>query len=388
MVGPFGLRPKGTMGVRALPLAEALARRGHTVGLFIPPWSYPSDAGKVWQEDRVRIENTPIARRALIAPRLVGRVRTWSPDIIHFFKPKAYSGLAAWMFWYLRRIGIGKARLVLDTDDWEGAGGWNELENYSGVQKAFFSWQEQWGLRHCDALTVASRALETMVWSLGVPPARVHYLPYGLTPFANRAQDARSTVRQDLGLGDAPVILLYTRFFEFRVERLVDIFERVRQLVPAVHLLVVGKGLYGEEEYLREFAQARNLAANVTNVGWVEPERLPGYFAAADVAIYPFDDTLINRTKCIVKLGDLLSAGVPVVAEAVGQNREYISHNESGLLVSPGGIEEFACATARLLQDAELRAQLGANAAARMARDYSWDRLCEVAERAYGFTPR
>ncbi|MGB8646637.1 MAG: glycosyltransferase family 4 protein [Anaerolineae bacterium] len=384
MVGPFGLRPKGTMAVRALPLAQALTRRGHTVGLFVPPWSYPADAGRMWDEDGVRIDNTAISPRTLITPRLVQRVRGWSPDVIHFFKPKAYSGLAAWLLWYLRRAGIGRARLVLDTDDWEGAGGWNDLENYSALQKVFFAWQEQWGLRHCDALTVASRALETIAWSLGIPRARVHYLPYGLTPFATRAGDARATVRAELGLSDAPLALLYTRFFEFRVERLVEIFARIRQLAPGAHLLVVGKGLFGEEEKLRALAESRALAAHITNVGWVEADRLPGYFAAADVAIYPFDDTLVNRTKCIVKLGDLLAAGVPVVAEAVGQNQEYIAHNESGILTSPGGVEEFACAAARLLQDAERRARLGRNAAARMARDYNWDRLCQVAETAYG----
>jgi len=31
------------------------------------------------------------------------------------------------------------------------------------------------------------------------------------------------------------------------------------------------------------------------------------------VALYPFDDNLINRTKCPVKLTDLLYAGIPVV---------------------------------------------------------------------------
>ena len=33
MIGSFGLAPKGTIAVRALPLARALARRGHTVTL-------------------------------------------------------------------------------------------------------------------------------------------------------------------------------------------------------------------------------------------------------------------------------------------------------------------------------------------------------------------
>ncbi len=387
MVGPFGLRPKGTMAVRALPLAKGLAARGHTVGLFIPPWSFPADAGKVWEEDGVRIENMAIAPRALIAPRLVHRVRAWSPDVIHFFKPKAYSGLAAWLLWYMRRVGAGKARFVLDTDDWEGAGGWNELEKYSTTQKAVFGWQEQWGLTHCDALTVGSRALETIAWSHGIPRSRVHYLPYGLNPFATRDWDARARVRAELGLSDVPIVFLYTRFFEFTIQRLLEIFARIRQLSPAAHLLVVGKGLYGEEDKLRALAAEQGLAGQITNVGWVKTEKLPGYFAAADVAIYPFDDTLINRTKCIVKLGDLLAAGMPVVAEAVGQCQEYIAHNESGILVPPGGVEELACATARLLQDEGLRSRLGANAAARMARENDWDRLCEVAETAYGRPP-
>ena len=34
MIGPFGLGPKGTMRMRALPMAQALAARGHEVVLL------------------------------------------------------------------------------------------------------------------------------------------------------------------------------------------------------------------------------------------------------------------------------------------------------------------------------------------------------------------
>jgi hypothetical protein len=166
MIGPFGVKPKGTMAVRALPLAKALARRGHQVALFLPPWSYPVDAGRMWEEENVRVENVAITPRFMIAPRLVARALGWHPDVIHCFKPKAYAGLAAWLLWQMRRVGATRARLVIDEDDWEGAGGWNEIENYTWLQRSFFAWQEQWGLKHCDAVTVASRGLETIVWSL------------------------------------------------------------------------------------------------------------------------------------------------------------------------------------------------------------------------------
>ena len=371
------------MAVRALPLAQALVKRGHQVAMFLPPWSYPADAGKVWDEGGVRVENVAISPRGLIAPRLVARVCAYKPDVVHLFKPKAYAGLAQWKLWQLRRLELTHARLVLDADDWEGAGGWNEIENYSWAMKRFFAWQEQWGLTHCDAVTVASRGLETIVWSLGRNPREVHYLPYSLTPFAAMEPGARDIVRAEHGLDDDSVILLYTRFFEFRVERLVQIFARIVEQVPNARLLVVGKGLFGEEEKLLTLAAKCGLRSRIAYTGWVESARLPGYFAAVDMAIYPFDDTLINRCKCIVKLGDLLAAGVPVVAEAVGQNKEYISHNETGLLVPPGGVEEFAGAAARLLRDADLRTRLGTSAAATMARDYNSTRIAQVAEAAY-----
>ena len=148
-----------------------------------------------------------------------------------------------------------------------------------------------------------------------------------------------------------PVILLYTRFFEFAVERVVDIFQRVLTEIPQARLLVVGRGFFGEEERLKELMREAGIAERLVYVDWVEPEELPAYFAAADVAIYPYDDILINRTKCSVKLIDLMAAGVPVVADDVGQNREYIVHGVSGLLVPAGETNTFAASVVRLLRD-------------------------------------
>ncbi|MBI4673678.1 MAG: glycosyltransferase family 4 protein [Chloroflexi bacterium] len=382
MVGPFGLKPKGTMAVRALPLAKVLKERGHCVALFLPPWSYPQDAGRVYDEEGVRVENVAVAPRAQIPLRLVSRVRAFQPEVVHVFKPKAYAGVTQWLLWQMRRVGLTKARLVLDTDDWEGAGGWNDLEAYSWVQKKFFAWQEQWGLTHADAVTVASRALETIVWSLGAPRARVMYVPNGVNSLPPRGE-SRHAVRVELGLENAPTLLLYTRFFEYDLARLAETITRVLTPLPNAKLLLVGKGLFGEETQFLEMARVRGWRERVVNAGWVEMARLRGLFAAGDVALYPFDDTLVNRCKCPVKLIDLLAAGVPVVGEAVGQIREYISDGETGLLVAPGDVDEFARRVIDLLGDAETRARLGAGAAAAMARDYAWENLAERVERAY-----
>ncbi len=382
LVGPFGLKPKGTMAVRALPLARALAARGHTVAMFLPPWSYPSDAGRAYDDAGVHIENVAIAPRAFIPLRLVARVRAFQPDAAHIFKPKAYAGMTQWLLWQMRRVGLCRARLVLDTDDWEGAGGWNDRENYSWAQKKFFAWQERWGLTHADAVTVASRALETIAWSLGAPRERVVYLPNGVNPLPARAM-TRAAARAQYGLENARVLLLYTRFFEYDLARVADVLTRVFAELPDAKLLLVGKGLFGEEKQFLEMAAARGWRERVADAGWVEPHQLRGLWAAADAALYPFDDTLLNRAKCPVKLIDLLAAGVPVVGEAVGQLREYIQNDETGILVAPDDADAFARNLILLLQDAARRTRLGTQAAAAMARAYAWTNLAARAERAY-----
>ena len=383
MIGPFGLRPKGTMSVRALPLAKALAALGHQVTLLLPPWSWPKDSGRQWTEDGVTVENValppgiPLLWHLLLAGRLVRRALVLRPDVIHCFKPKAYAGLASWALWWLRRLGLTHARLVVDSDDWEGFGGWNDLEPYSWPQKRFFAWQEKWGLRHNDALTVASRTLQSIAWSLNVPPERVWYVPNGVGEW----QMANGEWRKNQGEGKT--VLLYTRFFEFELDRVVAVFRRIHEARPGVRFLVGGKGLFGEETRFLELCRAVGLTEAVEYVGWVETDVLPDYLARADVAVYPFDDTLVNRAKCAVKLLDLMAAGVPVVAEAVGQNTVTVEHGVSGLLVPPGDGTAFAAAVIRLLDDPDLRKQLGHGAQCRIRDRFTWERLAARVECVY-----
>ena len=131
-VGPFAMQPKRTMAVRALPLAKALAARGHQVLVLLPPWDAPLNAGKDWMEDSVRVRNVrlppsvPLVHHLLLTRRLLRAALRHRPDVIHCFKPKSYAGLTAWAVWQAKRLGWTRARLVVDADDWEGTGGWNE----------------------------------------------------------------------------------------------------------------------------------------------------------------------------------------------------------------------------------------------------------------------
>jgi hypothetical protein len=125
MVGPFGFHPNKTMRSRAFQMARQLVCRGHEVKMVMPPWQTPEEAGRSWTEEGVEIRYVPLqGGLPTITRRVIQETNAWQPDVVHTFKPKAYSGLAAWWLWHFRRRQI---RLVTDSDDWEGWGGWNDL---------------------------------------------------------------------------------------------------------------------------------------------------------------------------------------------------------------------------------------------------------------------
>lgn len=385
LLAPFATHPKGTTRARVLPLAEALAGRGHRVTVIIPPWDNPAEAGRAETRGGARLRWLALPRFAR-APRLSWRMARAAlrerPDVVHVFKPKAHAGLA--LYW-LRLIAPAVPR-VLDSDDWEGRGGWNEVNPYSAPQKAFFQWQETYLPRRCaHAVTVASRTLETQAWGLGLDPGRVFYVPNGAghARYDGWSSAAPFAARTRLGLGGHPVVLLYTRFAEFAVGRVAEVMARVVSQVPEARLLVVGRGFFGEEERLRQEMAGRGLEGHLADAGWVEEGELPSYLAAGDVAYFPLDDRLINRAKCSVKLLELMVAGRAIVADAVGENREMIEHRVSGLLTPPGDLTTQAAAIVALLRNPPVRHSLGEAAQRRVWQEYDWDRLAGRVEAAY-----
>jgi glycosyltransferase involved in cell wall biosynthesis len=379
MLAPFGIRPKGTLLARMLPLAQALQRRGHEVTISAPPVHNPQDAGSRTSYAGVVVAHTarptlPGAAGVLQQVQsLLHSVLAQHPDILHLFKPKGYSGLAALLAQAVRP-GLP---LVVDTDDWEGRGGWNDLLPYPRAARALFAWQEHDLPRRARAVTVASRTLQTQVWGAGVPPERVFYLPNGITPGSN--PPACRPRHSSNGPG---TLLLYTRFWEFDVRDLVEALVALAQAVPGIRLLVIGQGEQGEEQTLLRLAQRAGVRAALDYRGWVQPPDIPPLLALADVAIVPMDDTLINRARCSAKLLELLAAGLPVVAAQVGQVAEYIRHGSNGLLVPPGNPAALAQTTRDLLADRARQQQL-AEQAQRSVAAFAWDRLITSAEHAY-----
>jgi glycosyltransferase involved in cell wall biosynthesis len=389
MIGPFAWAPKGTVSARAFFIGRALVERGHRVTILMPPYNNPAHAGWEWSRDGVRLVNMPMpswgdsVRARLTVPlAMARRANRLKPDLVHVFKPLGYAGLAGMhlrLFW-------PRLPLVLDSDDWEGRGGWADVNPYPRLWRWFFAWQEGWLARRADVVTVASRTLQTQMWGFGLAPERVFYLPNGPDRlFRARRQvppEAQRQLRRKLGVEDAPLALYIGHVsYGSEVNLVLEALPMVAEAIPEIRIAVIGSG--DGLPALQEQAQRAGLAERVIFAGWVDHQQTPVYLAAADLALYPYRDTLINRAKSPSKITAYMAMGKPIVAGAVGGIVEYLEGGRAGLLVEPGDARAFAEGMIALLRDPARAAELGRRAERRIWARYDWARQVTRVEEAY-----
>ncbi|MDW8350368.1 MAG: glycosyltransferase family 4 protein [Anaerolineae bacterium] len=390
-LAPFAFSPKATVSARILPMATALARRGHTVTVLIPPYDNPADGGKRWQREGVRLENVWSAGQsrpgfglyAQLARRLAERARELKPDVVHVFKPVGVAALAMWLL--NRRPAADNGRLILDNDDWEGRGGWLDVNAYPLAQKLFMQWQERWALGAASCVTCASPVLVERTRRFRTtrrqPADDVFLLPNGPDE-ALRAQVARAQVKREAlraAFGWRQPIAIYAGTIPRNHD--LDIAVHALRRAPDVRWVIVATG--DGIPSLRRAIAAAGIAERVEWHGFMSHAQLIERLVAADIALYPYRDTNINRAKCSGKVMDYMVCGKAMIVSDVGMNRVYLEHERSGLLTPPGDVEAFYAALKRLLDDPAFADRIGRAAQERIWARFGWAERIGELERIY-----
>jgi glycosyltransferase involved in cell wall biosynthesis len=381
-VAPFGVCRRGTTGARVIPLAAALAARGHRVRVVVPDWDCPSHAGRrylVGAADVVHL-GSPRAATHVLTARLLRRTYRAAladePDVVHCFKPIGYSGAVA-----LLARGIGRRRgwrglLAVDTDDLEGREGWATLAARPRWQALVLDWQERAALTAADLVTAASSDLvrRATAWR-GDHAVSPHYLPNGVDLAPGSAPPSSAS-----GFAGPAHLLIYTRFNEFGPRRGAEMVAAILARVPTVRLVVVGDGPTGLKRQFFDQLAMYGLTERVTDCGLLRGQAIEQVLAQDSVALWLFDTTPVNVARSPVKLLELMASGRPVVAEAVGEVPALAA--DGARLVGPGDQQALIEAAVQLLENHAQREVLGRHARDRAA-GLCWTRRAADLEAHY-----
>jgi glycosyltransferase involved in cell wall biosynthesis len=232
-------------------------------------------------------------------------------------------------------------------------------------------------LKTAAAIIAVSGYVRSRIVRLGVDPDKVHVVHNGmLAQFPESLDRADLTLRRAHGIPDhASVLLTVARYARNkRHDVVVGALARLVRRKKNVHLLLVGEALGPGAQILmdelRRQVSKRRLEDRVHFLGFRFDMREA--YAAADVIAFPSEDDPFPRA-----LLEGMAAQVPIVAARSGGTPEMLTHGDSGLLVAPGDVVAFADALERILDEADLRANMVANAFGRCFGEFSAIRCAE-----------
>jgi D-inositol-3-phosphate glycosyltransferase len=226
-----------------------------------------------------------------------------------------------------------------------------------------------------------------LVWRFGTPAEKVCTIPPGVDLDLFQPRD-RTASRAELGIApDERVILFVGRIDPIKgIDTLLDavaILAADDDLQPKPTVLLVGGDLdaagepIGPLTTVREAARALGVAERFRFLGSQPQNRLPVFYAAADVVVVP------SRYESFGLVAvEALACGAPVVASRAGGLKFTIDEGVGGLLVPPQSAPALASALGMVLTDEALRANLAAGARPSVER-FAWPTVAAAIEHVY-----
>lgn len=323
-------------------VSDAMARRGHEVDVHV---AGVKQSRRDQLPSRVVVHRHREIARALsmpLAPGLVREVRTLAADVLHVHLPNPIGEIG---------VVLNHGPAVVATFHAQ-LGKQRMLEPFYGPLRNAI-------LERAAAVIVSGDAMATAPELTGVTE-KVRVLPFGVSPRMIRS--GASDTSDDGG----PLRLLFVgRLVYYKG---VDVLLRALVQVGNATLTLVGDGVDRGE--LEALASELGVADRTQFLGSVPDSDLAACYAAADVFVLPS----VSRAEAFgMAMTEAMANGLPAISTALGTGTDWVNlDGQTGVVVPPSDIGALATAIERL-RDRELRARLGAEAARRAAKLFSFD---------------
>lgn len=366
--------PTGTVMTR---IVDELVERGHRVHVVTSlPWYRNHEIEPGWTGKLVRRETTEwgsitrlhpfpggdksnLPRRAagfIAYSALAGvqglRAGGWfrRAECVISMSPPLTLGMTGWLVARLRR-----SSLIFNIQDVfpDAAIETGAISNRTIIGAARLL--ERWSYQLADAVTVLSIDLADNVRGKLAERdhAAVHVIPNFVDTEAIQPADRSTPYRDELGLGDGPVVL-YGGNVGF--SQSLDLVLAAAEAMPDVTFLINGDGAAR--------ASLEAAGAHLDNLhfaGYIEAHRLAELLATGDVHVVPLKAGL-GRVSVPSKTYSIMAAGRPVVAAIDPGTAVPVMLDESGggVAVAPDDAPQFIAALRAMVDDRDAARRSGA----------------------------
>lgn len=212
----------------------------------------------------------------------------------------------------------------------------------------------RWIYGHCEKVLVASRAFIPRVGAMGVDDERIIYFPNWAEEVFHPCTEIQSPVPLSQGFrvmfaGNIGVAQDFPTILE-AAERL--------KTYPEIQWIVLGEGRMSG--WVRQEVTRRGIANSFHLLGSYPPEKMPQFFACADVMLVSLKRTPIFSLTIPGKIQSYLACGRPIVAMLDGEGARIVMESGAGLTCSAEDANGLANAILTLTRmQKDQRAEMG-----------------------------
>ena len=215
--------------------------------------------------------------------------------------------------------------------------------------------------------------------SPGISQSRITLIPAGVDTERFKPPVDKLKIKRELGLDPHKFTLFTVRRLVPRMglEELIHAMKILVEHFGGIHLIIGGRGIL--ESQLKRLAGSLRLREYITFIGYIDEEKLPLYYQAADVFVLP--------TKGLEGFGlvtiEALACGTPVLATPVGANLETVGTFDKNLLFTGADTESMAKRILKFISSHKTNNGLSEKYRKFAMQNYSWNKIVGRYEEVY-----
>jgi glycosyltransferase involved in cell wall biosynthesis len=232
-------------------------------------------------------------------------------------------------------------------------------------------------LKRADKIICDSEVVKTGLLTLGAQPEKITKVYNGINTSQFSPAKSDEALKSKLGVQGSPVVISIRHLRPlYNVEMLVRAVPLVLERAPQARFVIAGDGY--QRGYLETLAAELGVAQNVSFIGYIAHDELPGYLASSDIYI-----TTSRSDSSSQSLQEAMACELAPVATDLPANREWITDGENGFIVPQDDHKALAEKIVYLIENSETRAKFGKISRKLIADNAEYDKEMGKVEKLY-----
>ena len=271
-------------------------------------------------------------------------IKSYDPDVIHFLNEHPFNNIIRSMI---------KCKSVLTCHDPV-----QHTGERNKIVMNFFTLNEFYQLKRVDKIIVHGKTLFKDLTEQNIPPEKIAVIPHGDYSFFEKFAGS--------DIGEDNTILFFGRIKPYKgIKYLIEAEKIISKSAKDYKVIIAGEG--DITPYNKDIIN--NDKFIIIN-RYIDDTEVALLFKKSVMVVLPYIEA---SQSGIIPIAYAFKK--PVVVTDVGSISEVVEDNKTGFIVPPEDSHALAAAILKLLNNDELRINMGENAYKKMKEEMSWDKI-------------